>query len=512
MKAKQTRFTDLYIAASFRQATWVKPLIIFIMLLVLLIPLAFIRALVSAREQNKQTAEASIMEPAGGEPAIEGMTLAVPYEKIVEYTDPSAKTVRKDKKIDYILTVPVSYELTTRIDPYYLSRGIFTVPIFTGDIAVKASFSRFEFRQFDIDEQNIRYKEAVLILGIKDKKTLTAYPILRVNDEPLVEALTDPVGASPFQNAVYYIVPEGIVRSGFSLDGSIAIQGGKSLRMVPLAADNNFAVQSAWTAPSFSGGWLPKDRIVDSSGFSASWRISGLSTMFPRSWKAQAFEIPKDTKRYQKFDSDASGIPETVKISFITPINHYSQVKRCITYAILFLAVPFLAIFLCELWSAIRIHPIQYFLIGIADILFYLLLLSFSEHVSFNVSYLIATAGVCTVVGLYTGAIFKHMRWGVLLTAVQAVSYLLLFGILQSEDYALLIGSIGIFCVVALLMFLTRKVDWYGTHLASVPAHQTAAPEAAYQAACMEPMPQDTDAQNASSLHTAAGNELSGTE
>ena len=104
--------------------------------------------------------------------------------------------------------------------------------------------------------------------------------------------------------------------------------------------------------------------------------------------------------------------------------------------------------------------------------LFYLLLLSFSEHVAFNLSYLIATAGVCTVVGFYTAAIFKQIRWGVLLTAVQAVSYFLLFGILQSEDYALLIGSIGIFCVVALLMFLTRQVDWYSSRFASVHTHQ----------------------------------------
>ena len=465
------------------QAAWIKPLIIFVMLLVLLIPLAFIRTLVSVREQNKRTAEASIMEPAGGEPAIEGFVLAVPYEEIAEYTDSSGTVIRKGKKIDYIITVPESYELATDINPYRLSRGIFTVPIFNGDITVKASFPRFEFRQFDIAEQNIHYKEAVLILGIKNKKTLTAYPALSINGKPLTEALTEPAEASPFHNAVYYTVPEEIVRSGFSLEGSIAIQGGKSLRMVPLAANNGFQVQSAWTSPSFSGGWLPKNRTVSESGFAADWNISGLSTVFPRSWKAKDFKIPEDTKQYGSLYEHDAGMAEAVKIGFITPVNYYSQIKRCITYAILFLAVPFLAVFLCELWSAARIHPIQYFLIGIADILFYLLLLSFSEHLPFNLSYLLATAGVCTVVGLYTVAIFKRVCWGILLITVQAVSYLLLFGILQSEDYALLIGSIGIFCVVALLMFLTRKVDWYSTHFAAPPeqplstAYRTSASE-----------------------------------
>lgn len=460
------------------QAAWIKPVIIFIMMLVLLIPLAFIRSLVNDREGYRRTAEASIMEPAGGEPVIEGLVLAVPYDELVEYTDSSRKVVQKGKKTDYILTVPETYNLVTQINPYRLSRGIFTVPVFNGDLTVTASFSGFQFSQFNIAEKNIRYKDAVLILGIKDKKTLTAYPALYGNGKPLLEALTAPAGASPFRNAVYYMMSEDIVRSGFSIEGSVSIQGGKSLCIVPLAADNNFAVQSTWPAPSFSGGWLPKNRTVDDSGFSADWRISGLSTVFPRSWRAQDFSISKDTDVYDEYDGYATkdssslrGSPETVKVGFITPVNHYSQVKRCITYALLFLAVPFLAIFLCELWSAVRIHPIQYFLIGLADVLFYLLLLSFSEHISFSLSYLIATAGVCTVVGFYTAAIFKHIRWGILLTAVQAVSYLLLFGILQSEDYALLIGSIGIFCVVALLMFLTRQVDWYSTRFASVHTH-----------------------------------------
>ena len=464
------------------QAAWIKPVIIFIMMLALLIPLAFIRSLVNDREGYRRTAEASIMKPAGGEPVIEGIVLAVPYDEFAEYTDASGKVVQKGKKTDYILTVPETYNLVTQINPYHLSRGIFTVPVFNGELAVTASFSAFQFSQFNIAEKNIRYKDAVLILGIKDKKTLTAYPALHGNGKPLLEALTAPAGASPFRNAVYYMMPEDTVRSGFSIEGSVSFQGGKSLCIVPLAVDNSFAVQSTWAAPSFSGGWLPKNRTLDDSGFSADWRISGLSTVFPRSWKAQDFNISKDTDMYDEYNgyaakavSETRSSPEMVKVGFITPVNHYSQVKRCITYALLFLAVPFLAIFLCELWSAVRIHPIQYFLIGIADILFYLLLLSFSEHVSFNLSYLIATAGVCTVVGFYTAAIFKRIRWGILLTAVQAVSYFLLFGILQSEDYALLIGSIGIFCVVALLMFLTRRVDWYSTRFTSVHTHSETA-------------------------------------
>ena len=452
--------------SAFHQAAWLKPVIIFFLLLVLLIPLGFIRSLVSDRERYQRSAEESIMEPAGGEPVIEGVVLAVPYEKTAEYKLANGD-IQTHKDIYYTLQVPESYELSTQIDPYYLSRGIFTVPVFNGDIAVKASFADFKFAQLDIAEKDIRYKDAVLILGVRDKKTFTANPLLRINGKLLTEALINPQAVSPFHNAVYYSLPEEYVKAGFALDGSIAVQGGKSMSLTPLAADNRFAIQSTWPAPSFVGGWLPKNRTLNADGFTADWNVSGLSTVFPRAWKTEG--VNKEHKTAWLLSVNA----ESVTVGFITPVNHYSQVTRCVTYAILFLAVPFLAIFLCELWSAVRIHPVQYFLIGIADILFYLLLRSFSEHLSFNLSYLIATASVCGIVCLYTAAIFRHVRWGLLLTAVQAVSYVLLFGILQSEDYALLIGSIGVFCVVALLMFLTRKVDWYGKNFKVSSVHGT---------------------------------------
>lgn len=469
MQKKDTTAAMQKKALFFRQAAWIKPAIIFVMMLVLLIPLGFISSLVSDRVEYQQEAEASIMEPVGGEPVLEGLVLSIPYDIYVEDTDSDGKVIAKGKETDYIIAVPESYALEMQINPYHLSRGIFTVPIFNGEVAVNAVFSKFQFKHFNIEEKNIRYKDAVLILGIRNKKTLTASPTLCGNGESLREALTEPAGASPFRHAVYYALPEALVRSGFSLTGSLAVQGGNSLCIMPLAVDNSFKMHSSWTAPSFSGGWLPQNRSIDESGFSADWRISGLSTEFPRSWKAQDFKAAQtdgsdDDYRYRRASSRSDSTPEAVKIGFIAPINHYSQVTRCITYALLFLAVPFLAIFLCELWSAVQIHPVQYFLIGIADILFYLLLLSFSEHISFTVSYLCATVGVCTVVGCYTAAIFRQMRWGALLAAVHAISYILLFGILQSTDYALLIGSIGLFCVIALLMFLTRRVDWYSAH------------------------------------------------
>ena len=345
--------------------------------------------------------------------------------------------------------MPEKYGLDFSINPYNLSRGIFSVPVFSGKAKISAKFAPFSFSQFDIGKEKIRLDKAMLIFGIQSKKNLTSFPSLSAGGEELKESLVETSQASPFTNAVYYDLPERLLPEGFELSGECLVQGGKHIRAVPLAADNTFTMDSEWPSPSFSGGWLPSKRDVSKSGFHAEWNVAGLSTIYPRSW------LSSNAERYK------SQSAEKVSASFIIPVDSYKKTERSVKYALLFLIVPFLAIFLCEIFSQTRVHPVQYVLMGLADVLFYLLLLSISEHLSFSRSYLIASLGVCLTTLLYAKAIFREFKWGIMLALVQLVSYVLLFGILQSEDYAFLIGSIGIFVLVALVMFLTRKVDWY---------------------------------------------------
>ena len=143
------------------------------------------------------------------------------------------------------------------------------------------------------------------------------------------------------------------------------------------------------------------------------------------------------------------------------PVDSYKKTERSVKYALLFLIIPFIALLISEIFSKVRIHPIQYCLIGFADVIFYLLLLSISEHLPFDLTYLICAVSVCLATLFYAVAIFGSRKWGGLLSAVQFISYIFLYGTLQAEDYALLIGSIGLFAVIVLLMFITRKVDWY---------------------------------------------------
>ena len=255
--------------------TWVKPAVIFVLLLVMLIPVQFIKHLVRDRKNYKQEAEASIMEPLGGEPVIQGMAVAVPY--------------RKERKEEintfYIIEIPENYSLNVKIDPYYLSRGIFSVPVFSGVLEVAAEFPPFRTARLNVPERDILYKDAVLIVGLKNKKTLTARPALAVNGKKLSEAEAVANTSTPFANPVFYNLPESLLHSGFSLAGTLNIQGGQSLSLSPTAAESVFTVESSWASPKFSGGWLPTKRTVEKDGFRAEWNISGLSTNVLPMWK-----------------------------------------------------------------------------------------------------------------------------------------------------------------------------------------------------------------------------------
>ncbi|HPX25489.1 MAG TPA: cell envelope integrity protein CreD [Treponemataceae bacterium] len=432
----------------FTRKIGIKPFIIVIMVLLFLIPVNMIDSLIDDRSFYFKEAADSILQPKGGEPTIEGLAIAVPYTVVTEKKDAQGITVY-DKLTYYIVSVPETLMLNTDVQPEYLSRGIFEVPVFNCTINAHGSFSPVEYKQYNIDEGVIQWNNALLLLGVSNKKNFTQTPLLTIGNSPLSLSLLSPYESSPFSNTVFYDVPSDFARKGFSYSMSMAVQGGNALHITPLASNNSFSVTSSWATPGFSGGWLPQERTITDSGFSARWDIAGLSTSYPKTWLS-----------YRTGGELSS--PEQVDISFLTPVDNYQKAERSVKYALLFLIIPFLAIFIFEVFTKIQIHPVQYCLIGLADVIFYLLLLSVSEHLSFVVTYWIASGAVSILLLFYASAIFKKLKWGGFFALVQFVSYIFLFGTLQAEDYALLIGSLGLFFVVVLLMVLTRKIDWYG--------------------------------------------------
>lgn len=423
--------------------TALKFILIFVLVLLFLIPIGLIKSLVRDRKNYQREAVASITEPLGQTAEIQGIVIAIPYKSYKEVFDTKGNA-HTEVETKYVVFAPENLNLDINVEPYSLTRGIFKVTAFNGQINLDSSFTSFDFSFFGIPQKDVLTKEAVLILGMSNSKTLTKQPVFKLNNENLNVSPVKYDFISPFTTSVYYTLPEIQLSQGFNISALIDFQGGENIKLRPIAADNKYTMKSNWPSPSFSGGWLPKERELSDKGFTASWNIAGLSTVYPKSWLSE-----------NKF------YPESICVSFMIPVDSYKKTERSVKYALLFLLIPFIALLVSEIFSKTRIHPVQYCLIGFADVIFYLLLLSISEHLPFDLTYFICSICVCLATLFYAVAIFKSFKWGGMLSAVQFISYIFLYGTLQAEDYALLIGSIGLFVVLLLLMFITRKIDWY---------------------------------------------------
>lgn len=221
------------------------------------------------------------------------------------------------------------------------------------------------------------------------------------------------------------------------------------MQFLPLGKTTDVNIQSQWATPSFDGAYLPDSRNISEKGFEAHWNILHLNRNYPQIWTGSKYD-----PNHSRFGTH-----------LLLPIDRYKKSDRVSKYAILFLELTFLVFFFMELLKKVFIHPIQYILVGLALVVFYSLLLAFSEHISFNSSYLTATILTLSIVSLYTYVILKSKTVAGLVLGILLILYLFIFTILQLEDYALLIGSVGIFIILSLVMYISKKIDWYDLYL-----------------------------------------------
>lgn len=443
-----------------------KILIIVILGLLLLIPMGFINSVVRDRIRYQKEAVSSIIEPVGDSADIQGIVAAIPYmTRVIDSETKEIKYVRK-----YIFYMPNEYNVEGDIEVSSLSRGIFKAPIFNSQLKITGRFDKYNAEIYNLDENNntILYDEAMIIIGIGNKKNLMKLPIVLLNDNEELKYYEKNINISlnMFNNKFLYTISKDKILNGFDFNITMDIQGGNSLIITPLASENSFKISSKWKDPSFTGGFLPTKREVNNEGFNAEWNIASFNTSFTKYWTSDenvntANNINSDSYSYSD-ESIINNSSNNVLISFLLLNDNYQRISRSVKYAILFIFIPFFVLFLCEVLSKKRIHPVQYILIGIANAIFYLLLLAISEHIHFNLSYFISALMVTALTSIYIGYIIKSPKYTVSMAVVEALIYIFLFGILQLTDYALLMGTLGLFAVIALAMYFTRNVDWYG--------------------------------------------------
>lgn len=426
-----------------RRSVLLRMLFIAFLVLVLQIPIFTIDSTVSEREATRQGAIDEVTRTWGGAQQVAGPVLTVPY--LVRTADDKGKVTVRTLHAHFL---PRELDTTATIATEIRYRGIFQVPLYSLTLNGRGTFAPPDFSAWQVAAADVLWDKAVLAVGVSDPKAIRTGSAIRWGNA--TSDFRPGRGPGAFLEAgIHAPLPGlGAVKDRplpFAFD--LSLGGSHRLLFAPLGMETRVGMTSAWPDPSFIGAYLPASREVGPKGFTARWQIPHLGRNFPQQWIES------------EVDSKALGAA-AFGVSLLSPVDAYHTIHRAVKYQLLFLFLTFVAFYLFELFSSLRIHPVQYLLVGSALCLFYLLLLSLSEHVGFARAYTIASAAVVVLVAGYVRAAFGNAR-AVSIAAMLIVLYAFLFVLLHVQDYALLVGSLGLFLILALLMYATRKVDWY---------------------------------------------------
>lgn len=421
----------------------------------LLIPIAMIDSLVSDRLSRRDRAIAEVSGKWGRSQTLTGPALVVPYTHRWEDTLPDGRhAVHTETR--HAVFLPQRLDVRAAIACETRHRGIFSVPVYKLTATLEGEFTLPNVAALGIDPASVDWQRAHLAVGVSDVRGIQQETALTWNDRqlPLLPGTGDfmdrPAG-------IHAPVPlDDAQRFTFSLP--LALHGSVELYFVPFGRNTTVTLDADSGDPSFQGNWLPAERTVSPEGFSAQWSIPFLGRNYPQAWKSDtAMRGPIEQSRFG--------------VQLVNPVDHYRMAERSVKYAFLFILLTFTVVWLIELQTRLRVHPVQYLLLGAALCIFYLLELSLSEHLGFMIAYVIASAAVVVLIAAYSAAALRRLSRALILAGSLALLYAYLYLLLMNEDYALLVGSIGLFAVLALVMFTTRRIDWYaaGSHRANTP-------------------------------------------
>ncbi len=411
------------------------------LIIMLIIPMSMINSLVMERKARQMEAANEISSKWGFEQKLTGPVLAVPYT----LTEPGLKQGEEITSAHTAYFLPETLKVDGKINPEVRNRGLFKVAVYSSTLKVDGNFKA---PAIDLGNKKIviNWKEAYITIGIPDLRGIRENINFSWNDksmvcEPGVKSNEIVESGVTVNNILTEIPSEADYK--FSFD--IALNGSRGISFIPVGKETNVTIASTWPNPSFDGSFLPYERHISDKGFDAKWKVLELNRNYPQKWVDDKVNM----------ESSAFGV------SLLLPIETYQITERSMKYAILFIALTFMVFFFVEVLRKMRVHPIQYVLVGFGLLLFYLLLLSLSEQMSFNMAYLIATIGIVTMITSYAYSIFKNRRLTTILSSILILIYGFLFVLLQLQDYALLMGSVGLFLILSSVMYLSRKINWY---------------------------------------------------
>lgn len=433
-----------------------KVLVFGVLMLLLLIPLTMVRDVIRERSQNRGTASSDVARAHAGPQTLTGPVLYLPYTETFTRTVATAEGRTREERVSeerVAIRFPVRMDTRSRLDTEVRWRGIFPVTVYTSIHEISGSFVWSEVEPREKNGEVVLGQPRVL-LGVSDLRGLQSVPQMNLGGQALV--------VSPAMSPQRAPLPLGapvnlqVLRSGEAVPFTLRLElaGTGRLGWVPLADENTVSISGAWPHPNFGGDFLPRSRTVSGQGFEARWSVPSLSA--------------RSQQQFLQHEGRGEAI-EGFSVSLDDPVDVYRQTERATKYATMFIVLTFAAFFVLEMVRRWRIHPMQYLMIGAALVLFFLLLLSLSEHVAFRWAYLSASLACSGLLAHYLRHVLGGWRPGLLMSGLLVALYGVLYGILISEDNALMMGSLLLFGVLAAVMTATRRVDWYNV-MGSAPA------------------------------------------
>ncbi len=459
-------------------STVLKLFVIFFLSLILLIPLSLISDLIAERKNREQEVSTGIALNWGKDQVVSSPVLAIPYRETISLSAEKTQNSNLREEMKWIFLLPKTSNIATDITPQHLSRGIYTSVVYNSNMTLEGSFDRISLEKLEIPKEDIDWKGSKLIFGIQDFKGLGKRPSLNWDGEELT---FDPDfnNLKLFNQNLVCTVPLDPQKTNNIYKIKLNLKGSKSLNFLPLGDQTNIQARGNWANPSFSGAFLPSKRNTETSNFSASWEIPSFNRKLSQQWTGDArplyqfdtnLENTSDSNEQKTAQNSGSTVTtvnslldntDMITINFLPEINNYQKTTRVAKYGILVIILTFTSLLFTEVIKKKRIHIIQYILIGAAMVLFYTLLLALSEHIGFNLAYLTASIATVMLIGSFIKSITKDQKSAVLLSSILGLFYLFIYILMQLRDYSLIAGTIGIFIILAILMRVSTKINWY---------------------------------------------------
>ena len=465
-----------------------KMIVVGVLVIVCWVTSLFVLGLVSEREGRQVEVSNQIAEEWGRPQLVAGPVLVVPFTRLERNPIGVLENTRKNL---YIL--PKTLEIDNQISPELRKRGIFHTPVYRDVVHMSGTFIAPDLTELGITQGSLLVKEAELVVGLSDTRNIVAKEATwndvaislapgsgpwSVNGMGIHAKLPSLSSLSSFWSAT-------VKEQDFNLE--LSFTGSRGVSFLPLGDNTQITAGAPWPSPSFAGAYLPTSESLEEDNFPATWQISSLGRSYPSAWEGSVDGIKLNSGDYGNDYGGGLFAPTptpTTRSLYVNPgsgqnyeqalassafgvdlfssVTFYTLVSRTVKYAILFIALTFLAFYLFEVISGLRIHPFQYLLVGAGLVIFYLLLLSFSEHIGFGLSYLLSCIMTLGLITSYSASVLKARGRSWIIAGILTILYTYLYAVLQLENYALLFGTLFLFIALAAVMYVTRKLNWYG--------------------------------------------------